>query len=609
MQILLMILVGLVVCAPSSTRAESSHAQPSHAMTMHGIPKYKAAFTHVEYVNPDAPKGGVLKQHVIGTFDSVNPFIVKGTVAGGLTYLGQSLTYDSLMARSYDEPFSLYCLVCETVERDPENMQVAFNIRKEAKWHDGMPITAADVVFSFDTFMKHGTPFFKAYYGDVKEAKAEEMRRVVFTFKHNQNAELPLIIGELSIIPKHYWENPAHDFTKSSLTPPVSSGAYKIETVKPGKKISYVRIKDYWAKDLPINKGTYNFDRIEFDYYRDTNVALEAFFAGEYDYRLENIAKLWESAYDALPVKDGRITKAELPHARPQGLQGFLYNIRRPVFQDIAVRKALAYAFDFEWSNRQFAYGKYTRAKSYFSNSDLASSGLPSGRELEILEAFRGRIPEDVFTTKYAPPVTDGSGNNRKNLRTGIKLLENSGWIMGVDGVREKDGVKLRFEIIDSNPQFERWVLPMIKNLKRMGVEANFRVVDSTQYQNRMNDFDFDMTISGFGQSNSPGNEQREFWGSEKANMQGSRNYIGIKDPVIDELIEQLIQAESREDLLAYTHALDRILLAGHYLIPQWYINHWRLAWWNYLKKPSKLSPLSPAVTKTWWYKKDDGNK
>lgn len=576
---------------------------PMHALALHGAPKYGPDAAHFDYVNPDAPKGGTLKLAAIGSFDSLNPFIVKGTPASGLSYLGQSLLYDSLMEQSYDEPFTMYCLVCETVEMARDRSWIAFNLRAEAKWHDGTKITADDVVFSFHSFMDQGTPFFKAYYGDVESVTAETPRRVVFKLKNLQNAELPLIIGQMAIIPKHGWSAPGHAFGQSSLTVPLGSGPYKIGAVNAGRSIEYRRDPDYWGKDLAINKGRFNFGRIIYDYYRDNDVALEAFFAGQYDMREENTAKLWATAYNAKPVQDGRIIKDEIAHARPQGLQGFLYNIRKPLFADPKLREALSYAFDFEWSNRQFAYNSYKRSRSYFSNSDLAATGAPSGRELDILNAFKGRIPERVFTEEYNPPKTDGSGNNRANLAKARQLLDEAGYKIGVSGLREKDGRRLEFEIIDSNPQFERWVLPFIANLKRLGVKANFRTIDPAQYQNRMNNFDFDMTIGTYPESESPGNEQRDFWGSAKADAAGSRNYIGVKDPVIDALIDGLIAAKSRQDLVAYCHALDRVLQWNFYTIPQWHNDRWRLAWWAKLQKPEHLSGLTPAVADTWWAK------
>ncbi len=601
---------ALLFMAPAPTMAQEAatyhqkthEAQPEHGIAMHGEVKYGPDFQHLEYVNPDAPKGGTYHSHVIGSFDSLNPFIVKGSPAAGFTYLGQNLIYEPLMTQTYDEPFSQYGIIAETIEIPEDNSWVAFNIRQEARWHDGRPITARDVKWTFHTLMEHGSPFFKAYYADVEEVIVETPQKIVFTFTHEGNAELPMILSQIPVLPKHYWTEEGRDISATTLEPPLGSGPYKIGSLSPGKSIEWVRVKDWWGKDLPINRGRFNFDRIVYDYYRDANVALEAFFAGEYDSRQENIAKLWATAYDTAPVKDGRVIKENIPHNQPTGMQGFLYNIRRPVFQDRTVREALDYAFDFEWSNEKFAYGEYTRTDSYFENSDLASKkGPPSGRVLEILEPFRPRLSAEVFEDNYEPPETDASGNNRQNLRQAVQILEKAGWKTGPDGVRQKDGVKLEFEIVDSNPQFERWVMPFIQNLEKIGVHANFRVVDAAQYQNRVNDFDFDMTIGVIPQSSSPGNEQRDFWASDKADLQGSRNYIGIRDAVIDELVELVITAPSREELVYRTRALDRVLLAEHYVIPQWHINHWRLAWWNKLQKPSTLSPMSPAITETWW--------
>lgn len=595
------IAAALLFSFPALAQDTPAAVTPVHALTMHGTPKYGPDFTHFEYTNPDAPKGGALRLHAIGTFDSLNPFIVKGTPAAGQLFLGQSLIYDALMEQSTDEPFSMYCLLCETVELPADNKSITFNLRKDAKWHDGKPVVADDVIWSFNTFVEKGSPFFKAYYGDVTEVIAENPHRVTFKFAHGDNGELPLIVSQISVLPKHYWEDKTFD--QSSLVPPLGSGPYKVGAVGAGRSIEYIRVPDYWGANLPINKGRHNFDRITYDYYRDSDVALEAFLAGEYDVRDENTAKLWAESYNVPQVADGRIIKAEIPHNRPAGMQGFIYNLRRPVFQDPKVREALAYAFDFEWSNKQFAFGAYKRSRSYFSNSELASSGLPTGKELEILEKYRGKIPEEVFTTEYNPPKSDGSGNNRAGLARAKQILDEAGWAMGPDGVREKNGVKLQFEIIDSNPQFERWTLPFIQNLQKLGVKANFRVVDTAQYQNRMNDFDYDMTILPIGQSDSPGNEQRDFWSSAKADMPGSRNYMGIKDPVIDEIIEDLIKVKTREDLIAYTRALDRVLQWNHFVIPHWHIDYWRLVWWAKLEKPAKLSGLTPGITDTWWAK------
>lgn len=595
------LLTALLLINATPSLAQTATPQPS--ISMHGDVKYRAGFKHLDYVNPDAPKGGVLKLAGIGTYDSLNPFIIKGSPADGLVPLGQGMIYDSLMEQANDEPFSMYGLLAETIERPADNSWVAFNLNPAAKWADGKQVTADDVVWTFNTLIEKGAPFFKAYYGDVKSVTATSPTRVIFKFSHNDNAELPLILSQITILPKHYWTAEGRDIGNTTLTPPLGNGAYKVGTVTPGRSIEYIRNPDYWGKDLPVNKGRFNFDRIVFDYYKDNNVALEAFLAGQYDYRMENTAKLWNTAYNAPAVKDGRIIKEEVEHGRPAGMQGFLYNTRRPVFADKNVRKALAHAFDFDWSNKQFAYGSYKRTDSFFENSDLAApDGPPTGRELKILETYRGKIPDEVFTTRYVPPTNDGSGNMRENLRAAAQILDESGWKLGKDGIRANaKGEKLKFEIIDSNPMFERWILPFIANLKKIGVAATFRVLDPAQYQNRMKDFDFDMTVGVIAQSDSPGNEQRDFWSSGKASMKGSRNYIGVSDPAVDALIEQIIRAKSREELVAYTHALDRILLAGYYVIPQWHSNKFNLAYWKKIKRPETLSPLTPGVSDTWW--------
>lgn len=595
--VLLLMAMASPVCAQT--------ADPKPSIAMHGSAKYAPGFTHMDYTNPDAPKGGDLTLNAIGSFDSLNPFIIKGSPAAGLTFLGQSFVYDSLMEQSHDEPFSMYGLLAETIEHPEDNTWVAFNLRPEATWADGKSVTAGDVIWTFNTLMKVGAPFFKAYYGDVTSVEKTSDRRVIFKFKNGDNKELPLILSQMTILPEHFWTQAGRDISQTSLDIPLGSGPYKISKVDAGRQIVYERNPDYWGKDLAINKGRFNFGTITYDYYKDDNVALEAFFAGEFDFRSENVAKLWATAYDAPAVKDGRIIKEKISHTRPQGMQGFLFNIRRPVFQDQAVREAITYAFDFEWSNKQFAYGEYKRTDSYFENSDLsATAGAPTGRVLEILESYRGKVPDDVFTTRFSPPQSDGSGNNRANLKKASDLLDQAGYKLGKDGIRvNAAGQKLSFEIVDSNPMFERWVLPFIANLKRIGIEANFRVLDPAQYQNRLNDFDFDMTVGTMAQSDSPGNEQRDFWSSVKADMPGSRNYIGIKDPVVDDLVEKIITAQTRDELVALCQALDRVLLSGDYVVPHWHIDHWRVAYWKKLGRPDTLSGLTPGVTDTWWVK------
>ncbi len=598
--------LALLLCLFVSPALAESDVTPLPAIAMHGEVKYKDGFTHFDYVNPEAPKQGTLKLSALGTFDSLNPFIVKGTPASGVTFIGQSLLYDALMEQSTDEPFSMYGLLAETIEKPDDNTWVAFNLRPEAAWADGKPITAEDVVWTFNTLIEHGAPFFKAYYGDVTKVEATSERRVKFTFSNGDNAELPLILSQLAVLPKHYWTQDGKAFQETSLEPPLGSGPYKVKSVTAGRSITYERNPDYWGKDLAINRGRFNFGEIIFDYYKDGNVALEAFFAGEYDYRTENTAKLWETGYDVTPVQDGRITKEELKHQRPQGMQGFFMNQRRAIFQDIAVRKAVALAFDFDWSNKQFAYGAYKRSDSFFENSELAAEdGPPRGRVLEILNQYKDKLDPAVFDPKPYPPKTDGSGNARANLRKAMQLLDEAGYKVGEDKIRvhEETGQRLEFEIIENNPMFERWVLPFIANLKRIGIDASFRVLDPAQYQNRMNDFDYDMTVLSVAQSSSPGNEQRDFWASFKADIPGSRNYLGLKDPAIDALIEDIIKAPNRDELIYHCRALDRVLLAGHYVVPQWHIDHFRVAYWSKLQRPERTSPLTPGVTDTWWAK------
>lgn len=573
-------------------------ATPVHGMALHGAPKYAADFQHLDYVNPDAPKGGIMRMSALGSFDSLNPYIVKGVPASGL-----GMIYESLLQQTDDEPFTAYGLLAETIEVPQDRSWIMFNLRPQAKWHDGKPVTADDVVWTFNTLTTEGQPFYKAYYHNVKSVEAVSSTKVKFTFDMANNLELPLIVGQMPVLPKHYYTDGTHKFAETTLTPPLGSGPYKVGKVSPGRTIEYDRVTDWWGKDLPINKGRYNFDKIAYEYFADSNVLLEAFFADQFDFRQENTAKLWATAYTAPAVKDGRIVKKTIEHELPQGFQGFIYNIRRPVFKDRAVREALAYAFDFEWSNKVMAYDSYKRTRSYFSNSEMAATGTPTGRELEILEAYRDKLPAEVFTTEYNPPKTDGSGNARANLKKAADILEAAGWKVGADGIRAKDGVKLQFEFIDNNPQFERWVMPFVKNLERIGVKANYRVVDPAQYQNRINSYDFDMTINVFGQSNSPGNEQREFWGSAVADTPGSRNLIGINDPVVDALIDQIVSAPSREELVVRTKALDRVLQWGFYAVPNWHMPAWRIAYWDRYGQPAKNPEFGLPVVETWWKK------
>jgi microcin C transport system substrate-binding protein len=580
----------------ANSSEETGIIGPVFGMAMHGDAQYAPGET-LSYANPDAPKGGSFRTFAIGSFDNVNPYILKGSPAAG-----SNLPYDTLLYNTEDEAFSEYGLIAKSFEMPEDRSSVTFNLRTEARFHDGTPITAKDVIWSLETLKEDGHPFYRAYYNNVVKAVAENDHRVRFEFDVSGNRELPLIVGQMPVLPRHYWQDKT--FAQTTLKPPLGSGPYKIADIDPGRSITYERVENYWGRDLTINKGRHNFDEISYEYYRDDTVALQAFLAGEYDFRQENTAKTWQTGYTGNAVEDGKIIKMERPHKLPTGMQGFVFNIRRDIFADKAVRRAINHAFDFEWSNKQFAYGMYERTDSYFENSVLASTGLPHGRELEILNEFKDQLPADLFTEEFILPKTEGTGQDmRRNLRDGIQMLEQAGWTLNDQGLREKDGTVLRFQILLNNASFERWTGPFIKNLRRMGIKADMRVVDSAQYQNRMDSFDFDMTISTFGQSLSPGNEQRDYWHSSNADQPGSRNLIGIKDPVVDALIEKVIQAPDREELVIRTRALDRVLLWGHYVVPHWHIDYFRLAFWKKFGHPDRAPAFGLGVTDIWWEK------
>jgi len=573
-------------------------ASPRHALTLYDEPpKYPANFKHFDYVNPDAPKGGTFRQSGFGGFDSLNPFINKGVAEENI-----GLIYDTLTRRSLDEPFTEYGLLAEKIEKAPDNSWVRFYLRKEARFHDGHPVTAEDVVFSFETLIKHGAPLYKAYYSDVSKVEAEDSRRVRFTFKSSGNRELPLILGQLPVLPKHWWAS--RDFSKGNLEIPLGSGPYKVAHVEAGRSIRYERVKDWWGKDLPINRGFYNFDSMPVDYYRDSTVALEAFKAGQFDYWTETSAKNWATAYDTPAVKDGRLIKEEIANHNPTGMQGFVFNIRRPLFQDRRVREALGLLLDFEWTNKQLFNGAYTRTRSYFDNSELGSSGLPDKAELKILEPLRAQIPPQVFSDEFHLPKSDASGIIREQQRRAYQLLQEAGWRIDGDHMMDAQGKPVSIEFLLAQTEFERILLPFKRNLADLGINLEIRRVDVSQYINRLRSRDFDLIVGGFPQSNSPGNEQREYWHSSSADNPGSRNFIGLKDPAVDRLVEGLINADSRQSLIAHTRALDRVLLWGYYVIPNWHIKTWRVAYWNRVEHP-KITPRYDPGLFTWWIKPD----
>ncbi len=589
--------LGALVGVYFFSSANITHAQTkrSHAIAMHGEPKYKAGFKHFDYVNPNAPKGGSIRYGSFGSYDSFNGFIIKGEAADGLGVL-----YDTLMSASDDEPFSRYGLLAHSIEMPEDRSSITFFMRPEARWHDGKPITSADVVWSFETLSTKGPPFYRFYYADVEKVEAKGPLTVKFTFKPVGNRELPLTVSELPILPKHYWE--AHEFEKTTLEPPLGSGPYKIGKFETGRFIEYVRVDDYWGKDLNVKIGFNNMDSFRYEYFRDSGVAAEAFKGGATDFRPENISKVWATGYDIPAVKNGLIIKEKISHHNTAPIQGFVFNSRDKMFSDKRVRQALAYGFDFNWSNRNLFYGQYKRSRSYFGNSELEAKGLPTGDELAILERFRGRVPDEVFTSEYNPPATKGDGRIRSNLGIADKLLKDAGWIIK-DGKRinEKTGQEMAFELMLVSPAFERISLPFAKNLERLGITMRVRTVDSAQYLKRLETHDFEMVTMTWGQSLSPGNEQRNFWGADAAIQNGSRNHMGISDPVVDELIESLVQAPDRKQLVARTRALDRVLQWGYYLIPHWYADYDRVLYWNKYSRPAAQLPYGFRISR-WWY-------
>jgi microcin C transport system substrate-binding protein len=572
-----------------------SLAEPQHGLSLFGDLKYKPDFPHFDYVNPDAPKGGSVKFAAIGTYNTLNPFQLVGNKEGA-----EGQIFDTLMTASFDEPASSYGLIAQSVEVAPDKSSVTYTLRPEARFHDGSKITPDDVVWTFDTLKSKGHPRYKLYYADVLKAEKLGDNTVKFTFRGGGNRELPSIVGEMPVLSKAAWSK--IDFDKPLQEPPLGSGPYKIASFEMGRSITYQRDPNYWAKNLPVTRGRFNFDTMRYDYYRDPSIALEAFKAGQFDIRIENVAKNWAVGYDSPALSAGLIKKEQIPNQLPQGMQGFAYNTRKPLFQDPKLRDALTYLFDFEWTNKNLFYGAYTRSRSYFSNSDLAATGTPSANELKLLEPLKGEIPPEVFTTEYNPPKTDGSGEIRDNLRTALRLLGEAGWSLKNGKMVNAKGQPLQFEFLLSQDQadFQRVVLPFGQNLKRIGIDMAVRSVDPAQYENRMQTFDYDMTVIVIGESLSPGNEQREYWTSTSADERGGQNYMGIKNKAIDALVDDVINASDRASLVTATHALDRMLTWGHYVIPNWHFPYFRVASWDKFAR-SKVSPPYALALDTWW--------
>jgi len=582
------------------------HAQDikHHALSLVGAPQYGPDYKHFDWVNASAPKGGILHQWAQGTFDSLNPFTAKGvpTMAAGLMY-------DSLMDSSPDEPSVEYCLICEWVSYPEDFSSVTFKLRKRARFHDGQPITPEDVIYSMQA-QKKAHPQYKFYYKNVVSAEKTGEREVTFTFNVKGNRELPQIVGQLSILPKHYWEGVGtkgqkRDLSKTTLEVPVGSGPYRVKAMEPGRYITYERVPDYWAKDLPVRIGQWNFDEIKYDYFRDRVPAFEAFKSGDLDVWQETSSKAWATQYNIPAVKKGWIKKEAIPHERVAPMQAFVFNLRKKKFQDIRVRQAFGLAFNFERANKTLFYDQYTRVNSFFGNSELQSKGLPSGRELEILEGLKDLIPAEVFTKEWKNPTAPTQLAHRKNLRKAVMLLKEAGWHTKGGVLRNKDNETFDVEFLLVSPDFERVVLPYTEELKRIGIKARVRLVDTSQYKRRTDNFEYDIIVGTFGQSHSPGNEQRDYWGSRAADAAGSRNLAGIKNKAIDKLIDMIVFAKSREELVEATRALDRVLLWNFYVVPQWHYPFTRLAFWDKFGRPKKVPSQTPALLQTWWYSKE----
>lgn len=595
--------VGLIAAfaVSSPVTADTAAPQRHHALSLLGKPKMPADYKQFNWVNPDAPKGGVIREAAVGSFDSLNGFTVNGDAADGL-----GLVSDTLMSSSPDEPATEYGLVAEWVSFPPDYSSVTFGLRPEARFHDGKPITPDDVVFSLAA-LKKADPQHGQYYKNVVKAEKTGEHEVTFTFDVKGNRELPAIVGEMAVLPKHYWggkgpDGQPRDISKTTMEPPLGSGPYRIKSFEAGRRIVYERVKDYWAKDLPVNRGQWNFDEIRYEYYRDRVPAFEAFKSGSIDYWQESSSQSWAQQYDFDAVKKGLIKKEAFAHKRVAGMQSFAFNLRRKQFQDRRVRQAFNLAFDFESANKNLFYGAYTRSNSFFANSELASSGVPQGAELAMLEPLKAEVPPDVFTAEYKNPVNITPEDMRGHLRDAFNLLKAAGWTQKGGALVNAAGEALTVEILLVQPDFERVSLPYIENLKKLGVQASVRVVDASQYQRRVKSFDFDMIVASFPQSHSPGNEQRFFWSSSSAAQEGSRNVVGIANPAVDKLIDTIVFAKDRAELVTATHALDRVLLWSFYVVPQWYRAADWIARWDIFGHPATPPSQNVSALRTWWY-------
>ncbi|PVE23386.1 ABC transporter substrate-binding protein [Microvirga sp. KLBC 81] len=567
-----------------------------HGIAMHGEPALPAGFPHLPYANPDAPKGGRITLAIQGTFDSLNPFIVLGVAPPAVpTYVVQSL-----MMRSQDEPFTIYGLVARSAEMPEDRSSVTFNLDSRARFSDGHPLTAEDVRFTFELLKKHGKPFYRSSFGQAKAVVIENPHRIKFDLSGSNDRELPLLIAMMPIFPAHA-TNP-DTFANTTLTPPIGSGPYVITEVRPGERVVLKRRKDFWAEDLPILRGLYNFNEIRYDLYRDANTMFEAFKAGLYDYRLEGDPTRWASGYEFPGTRSGRIVRETIPIQLPKGMNGFVFNTRRAIFGDVRVREALGFMFDFDWLNRNLFYGLLKRSDSYFAGSELSSTGRPATtRERELLASFPGAVREDILEGRWAPPVADGSGRDREMARQALALLAGAGWVLDNDILRHKDtGEPFAFEMLVNSRQQERLALNYAQTLERIGMSVKVRLVDDVQYWRRISRFEYDMIQWVWPASASPGNEQRNRWGSAAAKRDGSFNYSGAISPAIDRMIDALLEAKSREEFVSAVRALDRVLLSGFYVVPLFYVGDQWLAYDSSLKKPDRTPLFGPYID-VWW--------
>ncbi|MGB3027412.1 extracellular solute-binding protein [Paradevosia shaoguanensis] len=595
---------ALVALMSVPAMAQAQHGPWMKSVSMMGEPKYKDGFAHFDYVNPDAPKGGTVRLSTEGGFDTFNPILPMGEPAAGI-----GLIYETLMTPSSDEVFTKYGLLAEAIAFPADYSSVSFKLNPKAKWQDGEPVTADDVVWSFNKLIELN-PTRQQYYANVKSAEITGDGEVTFTFDKAGNRELPLIMSEIPILPKHWWEGKdangkQRDISASTLETPMGSGPYKVKSFVPGRTLTFERDPNYWAATEPVNVGQDNFDQIRYEYFRDTDVEFEAFKGDQFDWWAENRAKRWATAYDFPAVKDGRVVLEKFENdSRDNGVMvGFIYNLRQEKFKDQRVREALNYAFDFEELNRTLFYNEYSRVNSFFYGSELASSSdLPTGKELEILESVKDKIPASVFTTPYKSPVGGDSTKLRANLREALRLLGEAGYKLDGNRLVDANGQQLTFEILLNGPTIQPVASSFINNLRSIGVDATVRSVDSPQFINRLRSYDYDMVYMAWGQTLSPGNEQRFFWGSEAASQQGSQNYSGISDPGVDALIDKIIFATDRETLVAATHALDRVLLAHSIVVPSYASLTSRIARWDRFSHPDNLPEYSVGFPSVWWY-------